>query len=190
MKLLNKVHNRINKLLNIFYINYLRLVKGFQIGNNCKISRKTFLEGLYGSIQIGDNCTIEPSVRFKSYQSLGDCQQAIVIKDNVYIGYNTVIDAGLKVQVDEYTMIGPFVYITDANHIFKNKAEPIANQGGDFKKTHIKSNVWVGSHCQILKGVVIGENSIVGANSTVLESTPPNSLIVGIPAKKKKQIFE
>lgn len=48
----------------------------------------------------------------------------------------------------------------------------------------IKKNVYVGYGVTILRGVTIGENTIVGACSLVNKSLEPNSVYAGVPAKK------
>jgi acetyltransferase-like isoleucine patch superfamily enzyme len=47
----------------------------------------------------------------------------------------------------------------------------------------IGNNVWLGSRSIILKGVTIGDNSVIGAMSLVTKDIPPNSVAGGIPAK-------
>ncbi len=47
----------------------------------------------------------------------------------------------------------------------------------------IENNVFIGYNCLILKGVTIGENSVIGANSVVSNSIPKNSIAIGNPCK-------
>lgn len=47
----------------------------------------------------------------------------------------------------------------------------------------IKNNAWIGEKSRICKGVTIGENSIVAANSVVTKDVPDNSIAAGNPAK-------
>lgn len=45
----------------------------------------------------------------------------------------------------------------------------------------------VGAGAVILGSVTIGDDSIVGANSVVLRDVPPNTTVVGVPARAVKQ---
>lgn len=47
----------------------------------------------------------------------------------------------------------------------------------------IGNNVWIGVRVIILKGINIGDNSIIGAGSVVTKNVPNNSIVVGNPAK-------
>ena len=66
---------------------------------------------------------------------------------------------------------------------FKNKVLKI-------KPILISNNVFIGGHSIILKGTVIGENSIIGAGSVVSGKVPPNEVWAGNPAKYIKGINE
>lgn len=54
------------------------------------------------------------------------------------------------------------------------------------KPVVIEDNVWLGEFVSVLPGVTIGKGTIVGANSVVSKSLPPNVIAVGIPAKPIK----
>jgi maltose O-acetyltransferase len=53
---------------------------------------------------------------------------------------------------------------------------------------HIQKNVFIGDHVTILKGVTIGENSVIGNHSVVTKSIPANVIAAGNPAKVIKQL--
>ena len=50
----------------------------------------------------------------------------------------------------------------------------------------IGENCWIGSNARICKGVTIGDNSVVAANSVVTKDVPPNCIVAGNPAKVVK----
>jgi maltose O-acetyltransferase len=58
------------------------------------------------------------------------------------------------------------------------------------KPINIGNNVWVGMNSLILKGVSIGENSIVAAHSVVTKDIPENVLVGGNPARIIKQLVD
>ena len=52
----------------------------------------------------------------------------------------------------------------------------------------IRDNVWIGMHAVILKGVEIGENSVVAAGAVVTKSVPANVVVAGNPAIVVRQL--
>ena len=51
------------------------------------------------------------------------------------------------------------------------------------KSIRIGNDVWIGGGALVLPGVTIGDRSIVGAGSVVVHNVPPESLVVGNPAR-------
>jgi maltose O-acetyltransferase len=54
---------------------------------------------------------------------------------------------------------------------------------GEIVPIIIGNNVWLGSRSIILKGVTIGDHSVVGAGAVVTKSVPPKTIVAGNPAK-------
>jgi acetyltransferase-like isoleucine patch superfamily enzyme len=52
----------------------------------------------------------------------------------------------------------------------------------------IGNHVWIGAQAIILKGVTIGENSVVAAGAIVTKDVPPFTLVAGAPAKIVRKI--
>ena len=60
---------------------------------------------------------------------------------------------------------------------------PIRVQGIYTRELEVGSNVWVGYGACFLRGVRVGDNSIVGTNSVVTKDVPANAVVGGVPAK-------
>ena len=52
----------------------------------------------------------------------------------------------------------------------------------------IFDNVWIGMNAIVLKGVTIGENSIIAAGAVVTKDVPPNTVVAGNPARFAKRL--
>ncbi|GAC23344.1 galactoside O-acetyltransferase [Paraglaciecola mesophila KMM 241] len=80
-------------------------------------------------------------------------------------------------------MIADAVSIRDTDHKHDKIGVPMIEQGIVTAPVIIKDNVWIGYGVTILKGVEIGEGSIVAAGSVVTKNIPPYSIAGGIPSK-------
>ena len=45
------------------------------------------------------------------------------------------------------------------------------------------SNVWIGYGACVLRGVRVGDNSVIGTNAVVTKDVPANAVVGGVPAK-------
>ena len=111
----------------------------------------------------------------------------IVVGARVYVNRQTMIDAGGRIEIGEDAMIGPFCYITDHDHT----AGPGLSPGAGpliSRPTRIGARCWLGAHVTVLKGVAIGEGSIVGAGSVVTKSLPAGVVAVGNPARVLRKL--
>lgn len=55
---------------------------------------------------------------------------------------------------------------------------------------HVGRNVWIGSGCQIMPGITIGDNSVIGAGSVVTSDILANVVGFGVPCKVTREIGE
>ena len=79
-------------------------------------------------------------------------------------------------------MTAPFVSIVDANHNVIGK-DSIRFSGSSNKDIFIDKDVWIATGSVILRGVKIGEGSVIGANSVVNKDVSPFTIVAGVPAK-------
>ena len=130
------------------------------------------LKMLYGSkIKIGKNVNIRGKIYIRIEKN-----GSIIIGDNCFFNNNCSINALDKIEIGSNTIFGENVKIYDHNHIFYKKNALISDSGYTLSPIKINCNCWICSNCVILKGVEIGENSVVSAGNVVKENVPSNSI--------------
>ena len=101
----------------------------------------------------------------------------------MFLGKNVFSNHGLTVMsvgtitIEDGVMLGPEVGLLTVNHEPKNIRVIMT------KEILIKKNAWIGARVNILPGVTIGENAIVGTGSIVTKDIPDNAIAVGNPAR-------
>ena len=124
----------------------------------------------------------------------------------VRIGRKTYINQGSEIRSHRSVLIGDYVLISYEVDIFDNNTHDTdwqsrhrsieASPPGSFiEKTppasapiSIGNNCWIGKRAAILKGVSIGDRSIVALSSIVTKSVPEDCLAYGNPAVWKKTL--
>jgi len=93
-------------------------------------------------------------------------------------------NAGLSVEVQDYVLIAPRVFITDSDHIIDGAGER-TTLCSELRSAPvvIEHDCWLGVNAVVLKGVRIGHHSIVGANAVVTRDVAPFSTVVGVPGR-------
>ena len=165
IKILGKLpHFKIPKNGKIFFGNQVVLNSDFKNTNTALTYRCKFVTGYDCVIKIGKH-TMLNGVCIVSYQK-------VEIGDECQIASSTIISD---------TDFHPVDPILRSKQV-KGESFPFSSVGK--KEIKIGNNVWIGWNCTILKGVEIGDHSIVAAGSVVLAGHYPNgSLIAGNPAK-------
>ncbi len=130
--------------------------------------------------ECGENCYIELPFR----ANWGG--HHLHFGNGVYANFNlTIVDDG-HIYVGDSVMFGPNVTISTANHPILPELRVKGLQYN--KDVHIEKNVWIGSGTQIVPGVTIGENSVIGAGSVVTKDIPANVVAVGNPCRILREI--
>jgi acetyltransferase-like isoleucine patch superfamily enzyme len=51
------------------------------------------------------------------------------------------------------------------------------------RDVNVGHNVWIGYGACVLRGVTVGDNSVIGTNSVVTKDVPENAVVGGVPAR-------
>lgn len=103
---------------------------------------------------------------------------AIVARKRVAIGDRTKLGGGTCIYDTDFHSL-------DAAHRMDDAAD---REHTAHKPVEIGSDVFVGAHSTILKGVKIGDRSIVGACSVVTRDIPPDEIWAGNPARMLRKV--
>lgn len=111
----------------------------------------------------------------------------LIIGDNSSINYRTVISVEQRVE------IGNNCQIAEETKIFDNNSHAVDWRDRrmtpkDTAPIIIEDNVWIGMNSIILKGVRIGQGSVVAAGAVVTKDVPAQVIVGGNPAKIIKKI--
>lgn len=183
----------LNKIWTVVYL--ILYSKKIKIGKNNKFYFPSFIFGEYSkkNVVMGSNNTIHGHL-------IIDGRGKIDIGDSVLIGKDSVIRSANKITLRNNILISSGVTIIDHNShsldpknrindiksLHNEKPKPFSYTTIKNKPIEIHDNVWIGRNAIIMKGVVIGTNSVVGAHAVVTKSVPKNSIAVGNPAQIKK----
>ena len=141
-----------------------------------------FIKGNNNILYIGDDCVVN---------------NTSIILDNegaeIKIGNKTSIAKAqivslepYKIEIGEDCMLSYDIEIrnTDSHKIYDKDTNKRINEG---KSVNIGNHVWLGMRAVILKGVNIGNNSIVAGGSIVTKDVKANTIVSGSPARQIKE---
>lgn len=112
---------------------------------------------------------------------VGDCS---------FVGHHSYI--GPNVKLGNFCMLSDHVNIIGNDHVYDKPGVPtiLAGQPAEQVYTYFHDDVWVGQGATIMRGIEIGEGSIIAANSVVTKNVAPYTIVAGVPAKKIKLRFD
>lgn len=145
---------------------------------------------IFGSpVTLGDYATViaapDKKIRFSIWSEKKDMGR-IDIGNCCLICPGVRISSASEVIIGDSCMIASGAYITDSDwHDVYDRVST-----GRSNPVRIGRNVWIGDSSIICKGVIIGENSIIGAGSVVVSDVPSNSVAAGNPARVVKRLDE
>ena len=161
---------------------------GVTFGEGLRVIGKTIVfREPKSTIQIGNRCVINSSskLNFRGINhpcviQTGTPYAKIKIGNHVEMSGVSIV-SNHSIQIGNHVLMGANCQIGDRDgHSNKYQSSP--------KPIIIEDDVWLGMNVTVLKGVTIGEHSIIGANSVVTKEIPANCIAAGNPCTVIKQI--
>ncbi|MEH6582223.1 MAG: acyltransferase [Halioglobus sp.] len=178
-----------------FYLNYRRWYAEYFLKPECEylgpfhtIMKPRYVHISGPNIRIGRSFTAvgEPMHRVEigvwgRSPGLG----RIEIGECVLMSPGSRLSASDEIVIGDGVMMANGVYITDSDwHTIYDRTE----RDERVTPVHIGKNVWLGDHATVLKGVTVGENSVIAARAVVTRDVPANVVVAGNPAKVVKEL--
>jgi acetyltransferase-like isoleucine patch superfamily enzyme len=119
-----------------------------------------------------------------------DNELKIIIDDNCVIGRRSSISAKNSIHIERDVILSSSVLIHDHAHAYEDINLPIRTQGvTPGGRIRIEQGCWIGNGSSIICNsgeLLIGRNSVIGADAVITKSIPPYSVVVGNPGRVVK----
>lgn len=149
-----------------------------ELGRGATIGRGAMVKATDGGrIHIGARVAISPGAVLVAKGGL------LSIGSDGFVGEGAVIVCRREIEIGADALIAEYVTIRDQDHGSADIARPMRLQDFTTAPVAIGSDVWLGAKATVLKGVVIGDGTIVGAGAVVARSLPPGVIAVGAPCR-------
>ncbi len=99
------------------------------------------------------------------------------------IGQECTISSFQHVSIGRECIIADRVMLIDFDHGVVEVERPIREQGIYKRDVRVGHNVWIGYGACILRGVTVGDNSVIGTSAVVTKTVPANAVVAGVPAR-------
>lgn len=167
-----------------YQLKYSIILKKAVFGKNFRVQGTLKIAGP-GKVIIGDNVLVcglgHPVTPFTHHKDA-----IIAIGSNSFLN-GTRFACQTAITIGEYALLGDArIMDTDFHSIYPDRWSPDAVV--ESSPIVIGKNVWVGGAAAVLKGIHIGDNSVVAFGAVLAKTIPANCIVGGNPATIIKQI--
>ena len=151
------------------YLNEVRVGTNYQ--------EKIIQDGTWNVFQIDDRAhfIVGTNVICRNFENFHVSSGKVILHDGVFINNSCSFNCMERIEIGSGTMMGEGVRFYDHDHIYT--AEKIEKWQWTTAPIRVGRDCWIGSNVTILKGVTIGDNTIIGAGCLVRKDIPANSVV-------------
>jgi acetyltransferase-like isoleucine patch superfamily enzyme len=173
--MLSVAHARLLMRLLLLKLRYRGRLK---IDGICFICPKVHLEiGPNAQLRVGRWAWIGHGSKIRAHEG------TVSIGAKTVMGQECTISAYQHVSIGRECIIADRVMLIDFDHGAVEVDRPIREQGIYKRDVRVGHNVWIGYGACVLRGVSVGDNSILGTSSVVTKDVPENAVVAGAPAR-------
>lgn len=134
----------------------------------------------HGRLVIGPWCWIGNDNKLRAHEG------QLTLGAKVVMGRDNVINTYLDIEIGDATILADWIYICDFDHRYDRLDMPIKDQGIVTSPVRIGADVWLAEKTTVLRGVDIGQGSVIASHCLVNKDIPPFSIAVGVPCRVVK----
>lgn len=191
-----RVQNEVRRTVAIPYLKVFFAMKGIEWGKNWRVLGKPIIQRHRKSlIELGDGVVLRSWLESNPLVPIHPVvfstrSRLAVIKVGEDCGFTgTTIVAADRIEIGDRVQIGANTTIVDTDfHPLTPEGRKKDMANGKSRPVIIHNDVFIGMNCLILKGVEIGEGSVIGAGSVVSKNVPPRTMVGGNPARIIREV--
>ena len=151
------------------YLNEVRLGTNYQ--------EKIIQDGTWNVFQIDDRAhfIVGTNVICRNFENFHVSSGKVILHGGVFINNSCSFNCLERIEIGAGTMMGEGVRFYDHDHIYTT--ETIEKWHWTTAPIRVGRDCWIGSNVTILKGVTIGDNTIIGAGCLIRNDIPSNSVV-------------
>ena len=186
-----RIQNELRRRIAIPYLKLVFAFNGIDWGKKWRVLGKPIIQRHRKSkIELGDGVVLRSWVESNPLVPIHPVvfstrSDNAVIRVGENCGFTgTTIVAADRIEIGDRVQVGANTTIVDTDfHPLTPEGRQLDMSNGKNKPVVIHDDVFIGMNCLILKGVEIGEGSVVGAGSVVSKHVPPRTMVGGNPAR-------
>ena len=163
------------------------------VGRKVKLDVPVRVDGK-GSVELEDHVCIGTTLAAKlgtgeAVLQARHSDSIIRIGAGTFTNNNIAVYSCEQIEIGRECLIAEFVSIYDSDF---HEIDPGRRRASDGPSAPVKigDRVWLGSRVMVLKGVEIGDDSVIAAGAVVTNSIPPGVIAAGVPAKVIRSIAD
>lgn len=186
-----KLSNKIWQWITLPWIHLQFFINGIAWGTNWRFVGVPIIQKHRLSVMsFGDGLSLRSTTRSNPlgpYHPVILCTwlagSVLHIGDNFGMTGGSIV-AAENITIGDRVIVGANTIITDTDfHPLDYVQRKVHPQDGSINPINIGNDIFIGMNCIILKGVKIGDGSVVGAGSVVTKDIPPGTISGGNPAR-------
>ena len=151
------------------YLNEVRVGINFQ--------EKIIQDGTWNVFQINNKADliVGRNVICRNFEIFHVSSGKLILHDGVFVNNSCSFNCMERIEVGNGTMMGEGVRFYDHDHVYT--AEKIEKWQWTTAPIRVGRDCWIGSNVTILKGVTIGDDTVIGAGCLIRNDVPANSVV-------------